>query len=343
MLKIALKQLGLRRVSLGAVLLFSFAHQGLGESDQAGRLYVNDLLAPEGLKDLRKIQDAAQSAFAKVKAATVGIKLGDGSGSGVIVSEDGLVLTAAHVAIGVDKDITVILEDGTELPAKTLGLNAETDSGMARIENTEGRVFPYVELDREDSTRLGDWVVALGHSGGVDQSRGVVVRLGRLIRMTPNTFQSDCKLIGGDSGGPLFDLNGMLIGIHSRVALSLEQNMHVPLRDFTENWDALLAGEFIGEGPFAQKPELETAFLGVATEDFDGDGVKVTRVGEDSPAEKAKLEVGDVILAIGETEIADKESFLKLLAEAVPGERMVLKVLRNEETLQVEVELDKRS
>ena len=86
------------------------------------RLYVNELKAPASRKDLEAIQKSVAEALPKARAATVGIEIKDGSGSGVIISSDGLVLTAAHVASGVRKKVTVVLEDGTKLKAETLGL-----------------------------------------------------------------------------------------------------------------------------------------------------------------------------------------------------------------------------
>ena len=101
--------------------------------------------------------------------------MGGGSGSGVIVSEKGLVLTAAHVSAGVGKKMTVIMEDGTRYKAISLGLVASTDAAMVQIEE-EGS-YPYVELDRGGTPSLGDWVYALGHSGGFEKERGVGVRI----------------------------------------------------------------------------------------------------------------------------------------------------------------------
>jgi serine protease Do len=208
---------------------------------------------------------------------------------------------------------------------------------------TEEGEYPFVELDRSDSTRLGDWVFSLGHSGGFDEERGVVVRLGRLVQTKPSTIQSDCNLIGGDSGGPLFDLNGRLIGIHSRVGITKEENLHVPMREFLKHWDGMMAGEFIGDGPFAQRAVKGNAFLGVKTEDReDGPGVLVARVGEESPAGEAGLEEGDVILKVDDVEIEDKEAFSAALKEKGAGDKISLTFLRdgNEET--IEVELDER-
>lgn len=326
----------------GGLLPALQAETGEEKASASKRLYVNDKRAPEDLKDLRKIQEALQASLERVRAATVGIELGEGSGSGVIVSEDGLVLTAAHVATGVDQEITVVLEDGSKLPARTLGLSSITDCAMARIVNEEGRRFAWVEMDLEDTARLGDWVFALGHSGGVDRDRGVVVRIGRLVRMAPETIQSDCKLIGGDSGGPLFDLQGRLIGIHSRVGAALEQNLHVPLREFQKNWETMLAGEFIGEGPFAEKPDPGSAFLGIAVEDREEGGVRITRVGEETPAEKAELKEGDVLLEFNGKEFSNSEEFVALLDKSVPGDRVELKVWRDDQTETIEVHLEKR-
>ena len=174
------------------------------------------------------------------------------------------------------------------LKAETLGLVADTDAAMIRI--TDKGTYPFIDIDRTNSTRLGDWVFALGHSGGFDKTRGSVVRLGRLVRIANSTFQSDCILIGGDSGGPLFDLTGRLVGIHSRVGQQLQVNMHVPMSEFIKNWDGLLKAEFVGEGPFAQKPVKGNGFLGLATEARPDGGLRVTKVGNKSPAQRGRRE-----------------------------------------------------
>jgi serine protease Do len=305
-------------------LLFTLlAWPGLSAGE---RLYVNDKPAPENRKDLEVIQSALLAALPKARAATVGIELEEGFGTGVIVSADGLVLTAAHVSGAVKKKITVILEDGTKLKAQTLGLNSETDAAMIRI--TEPGTWPFVEIDRNDSARLGDWVFALGHSGGFDKNRGLVTRLGRLVRMAHSTFQSDCILIGGDSGGPLFDLQGRLVGINSRVGDKAQENLHVPMSEFVGKWEDLLKGEFIGEGPFTKKPVKGSGFLGLATEARPEGGLKVTKVGKKSPAETAGLKVGDVILKLNDTPLAKREDLQNLLKEMAEGDEITLDLLR---------------
>ena len=286
------------------------------------RLYVNDLKAPQNRKDLEAIQKSVADALPKARAATVCIELKEGSGSGVIISSDGLVLTAAHVAAGVKKKVTVVLEDGTKLRAETLGLVAGKDAAMIKI--TEPGTYPFVEMDRGETTRLGDWVFALGHSGGFNKERGSVVRLGRLVRVASSTFQSDCMLIGGDSGGPLFDMTGKLVGIHSRVGQQLQVNMHVPMTEFIENWDGMMKSEFIGEGPYAQKPEKGNGFLGLATEPRKSGGLRVTKVGSKSPAEIAGIKEQDILLKLNGTVLLTREQMQDLLKEMSAGEELTL-------------------
>lgn len=291
-----------------------------------GRLYVNDKKTPDSPKDLEAIQGALEKALPKARAATVCIEIQDGSGSGVIISPEGLVLTAAHVATGVKKKVTVVLEDGTRLKAETLGLVADKDAAMLQI--TEKGTYPFVEIDREATTRLGDWVFSLGHSGGFDKERGSVVRLGRLVRIADATFQSDCMLIGGDSGGPLFDLSGKMIAIHSRVGQQLQVNMHVPMTTYLANWDGMLKGEFIGEGPYAQLPEKGNGFLGLATEARPEGGLRVTKVGSKSPAEEAGIKDGDVLLKMNGTELKTREQLQELLKEMSAGDELTLETER---------------
>lgn len=305
-----------------------------------GRPYVNDKKAPENRKDLEAIQTALTSVLGKARAATVCIDLGQGSGSGVIVSEDGLILTAAHVSGGVRKDVTVIMEDGKKLKAVTLGLNSENDAAMIRI--TEEGKYPFIEVDREDTARLGDWVFSLGHSGGFDKERGSVVRLGRLVRMAESTIQSDCTLIGGDSGGPLFDLQGRLIGIHSRVGQQLQVNMHVPTSVFVKNWDALLKSEFVGEGPFAKKPEKGKGFLGLASEAHPEGGLKVTKVGKDTPAAKADIREGDILLKLNGADLKTREQLQETLKEMAEGDPLEFAATRDGKPLTFKLKLGAR-
>jgi serine protease Do len=157
------------------------------------RPYINDKKAPENRKDLDAIQSALAKALPNARAATVCIELGEGSGSGVIVSADGLILTAAHVSSGVNKKATVVLEDGTKLKAETLGLVAGTDAAMMRI--TEKGTWPFVEPDRSDSIasrRLGLLARPLGRFrqgprlGGPDRPPGAHGELDLPVGLHPD-------------------------------------------------------------------------------------------------------------------------------------------------------------
>jgi serine protease Do len=291
------------------------------------RPYINDKRAPDSRRDLETIQNALHAALPNTRAATVAIELEEGSGTGVIISPDGLVLTAAHVSTGVDVDLTVIMEDGTRHEAISLGLVASSDAAMVRI--IGDGPFPHVEIDRDNRTRLGDWVFALGHAGGFDEARGPVVRLGRVVRIAQSTFQSDCTLIGGDSGGPLFDLDGRLVAIHSRVGQRLPENMHVPMREFLTHWEAMERGEFVGSGPFAEQPRKGSGYLGLAGEPADDGGLKITRLDPEGPAATAGLAEDDVILSLNGEPVGDRDELRAILAEMAANDRLALEVRRS--------------
>ena len=322
------------------LLLLSLLLAAVAFSQNANRLSVNDKKVPESEDDLRAIESALKSALQTAKKATVCLELGQGSGSGVIISPDGLILTAAHVTGGVGKEITAILADGSKVKCESLGLNSDTDCAMAKI--IEKGTYPYCEVDHNDSSKLGDWVFSLGHSGGYDKNRGVGVRLGRLIKVADSTVQSDCSLIGGDSGGPLFDINGRLIGIHSRVGLNLQQNMHVPMREFQRHWDGMLKSEFLGEGPYAKKPQKGSGFLGVGSEETADGKLRVTKIGRESPAETAGIKVNDMILKIDGKEIQGKEMMQDMLKEKAAEDKLVLLLLRSGKEIEITVRLAKR-
>jgi serine protease Do len=316
-----------------------------------GRPYFNDQKAPESLADLLRIQSALQENLAQARAATVCLQMdGGGSGSGVIVSEDGLVLTAAHVTGGVDHDITVVMEDGKEYRGVSLGLQSMTDAGMLKIID-EGP-FPFVELDEEDSFRLGDWVFSLGHSGGFDKKRGVNVRLGRLTMQADSTIQSGCMLIGGDSGGPLFDMAGRLIGIHSRVGASREESKHVPIREFQRHWDKMLNWNFLDSGSFASRGEAGSGFLGISSRHTgDDNDLRIDEIYEESPAALAGLKPGDLLLGLEvkgreillvREDLQKENKFLEVLESLSSGETIRLRWARDGESLMKKITLIER-
>lgn len=186
---------------------------------------------PQSVTDLQKIEHRLQAVLPKVLPALVCIEVDNSSGTGVLVSEKGRIFSAAHVVGKKGRILKIILPDGTRLPGKTTAENSGSDAGIAEISTQMNKSLPLVER-AETPPRIGDWVFSLGHGGGLDPARGPMVRLGRIVSLKNGVIQTDCKLIRGDSGGPLFNLNGELIGIHSRVGSGLEDNLHVPMKEF---------------------------------------------------------------------------------------------------------------
>ena len=169
-----------------------------------------------------------------------------GSGSGVIVSKDGLILTAGHVLAATGTELTITLPGGREVKGKSLGRDMNRDAALAQI--TDPGDYPFVEMAPADSVEAGEWVLALGHPGGYDPQRGAPLRVGRLWENDSKAyFRSDCTVSGGDSGGPLFDLEGRVVGIHSSISQNLSENRHVPIGVFAADMERLKNGDVWGK------------------------------------------------------------------------------------------------
>jgi serine protease Do len=202
-----------------------------------------DMRTPASVDDLRALEKQVQAVVAKVLPATVGVAIGPAQGSGVLV-KDRYVLTAGHVSGIPGRAATLRLADGRKLKGKTLGRNGDIDSGLIQVTD-EGK-WPTAEIGKAADLKKGQWVVSIGHPGGYRANRSPVVRLGRVLTVNAGVIITDCALVGGDSGGPLFDLDGKVIGIHSRIGPSLAQNFHVPVDTYTATWDRLAKGESWG-------------------------------------------------------------------------------------------------
>jgi serine protease Do len=211
-----------------------------------------DIAGSVALSEWKQRQAAVQEVVERTTNAVVAVTDGESFGSGVVVSRDGLVLTAGHVIMSEMSEFTVLFPDGRSASAKPLGKNLDQDAGMMQI--TDQGDWPYVDLADGLGIRRGEWVVALGHSGGWDLGRRPPVRVGRVLRVERDALTTDSPIIGGDSGGPLFDLEGQLIGIHSSIGESIAENRHVSIRTFLRDWDRLEAGESWGTLPGTRPP-----------------------------------------------------------------------------------------
>lgn len=288
---------------------------------------------PGGVSDLKAMQDHVCKITDKLAKCTVGVQVGAAQGSGVIITKDGYVLTAAHVAGQPNRDVIFILADGRMLRGKTLGLNRTMDSGLMKIEGEAD--LPFAEMGASDQLKDGQWCLAMGHPGGYQSDRQPVLRLGRVLMTDNSAITTDCTLVGGDSGGPLFDMYGRVIGINSRIAGPLTANMHVPVGTFRETWDRLTKAEAWGHFP-GNEP-----YIGVRGEPGATDA-KVATVVADSPAEKAGVKPGDIVLKIDEQSLSDFASLSAAVRERQPGDRVKLKIRRGEEEKELTLKLGKK-
>ena len=276
-----------------------------------------------GLEDLKTLDQKLIEMSGRCVQATVALvaKSGGGSGSGVVVSSDGLVLTAAHVVEAMRGGVVVIFPDGTRKAGKVLGGEFDRDGAMVQI--TDEGEYPFVEVAGSDSVMRNQWCVAMGHPGGFDPARTPPIRLGRVISAGP-FIVTDCAVVGGDSGGPLFDVEGRLIGIHSNIGATLSQNRHVPLSVFRSKWDDMKAG--VREGSrFGNRPPIDPdrPVIGVQLGDpSKKGGVVVTGVMDGSPAAKAGLKEGDVIQVFAGKKVNRLEQIVEAASSCKPGQKV---------------------
>lgn len=317
---------------------------GCGLSLLAGALPLTAREPARSIEDLARLEKKVEDVSRKVMPATVALlsERTGSSGSGVITNEKGLILTAAHVVQGADS-LLVVFPDGKQVQGKVLGANYSKDIAMVQITD-EGK-WPFVEMGASKSLEAGDWVIAMGHSAGFDPGRTPPVRFGRVISKGPGNFlTTDCTLIGGDSGGPLFDINGRIIGINSSIGQSLTNNNHAGIDGFRDDWDRLLAGEAWGElsmNPFAN-PEMPV--LGIGMGMMRGvSGVIVQSVVPRSPAAAAGVRAGDVIRKLDGSSIRDGRELLLVLAKRQAGDQVKLGLLRDRDELEATVTLKRRN
>jgi serine protease Do len=293
--------------------------------------------------DLVDLEKKVAAVSAKTMPATVALVSENtgSSGSGVLVSEDGLILTAAHVVQGM-KEVDIYFADGKKWLGKVLGANFSKDIGMVKM--VEAGPWPFVKIGESKPLEAGDWVVALGHSAGFDPARTPPIRFGRLMSDGPgNYFTTDCTLIGGDSGGPLFDLDAKLVVINSSIGESWKNNNHAGVDGFREDWDRLLKGETWGTLQMNPMANPETPVLGIGMGMNEGtDGVLVYKVEPNSPAAAAGVRVGDVIRSVDGDRVREGAELQEVLVKREVGDKVKLGIVREEAEIEIEVELVKR-
>lgn len=289
-----------------------------GETNNDANLlsFLYDGSTPTSLEQLRAMEEHLADLYEQVSAATVNIAVGDSQGSGVVVTSDGYILTAAHVIDRPGLNARITFADGTVKFATTLGVHPGIDSGMLKL-NQSGD-FPYLDVGESETLKRGQWVAAIGHPGGLDKDRGLVLRVGRIIYKARTVIRTDCALVGGDSGGPLVDMDGYVVGIHSRIGGQLSENMHVPIDIFSEEWD-MLADDF-GVVIGSERPHLGLS--------LDGDSNRIQRIDSNQPADKAGLKVGDRIIRINDREIKNRDDLAEAIKDLKPRDKIKVVVER---------------
>ncbi len=256
----------------------------------------------------------------------------------MIVTEDGYILTARHVVADADKDgVEVALADGkTKYPARIVGTDAQTDVAVLKI---DARNLTPITLADSDKLEVGDWVVAIGNPFGVGQSvtMGIISALGRnygiLGREGYEDFiQTDAPINPGNSGGALVDVEGRLIGINQSIVSGSYANAGVGFA-IPINLARSVMTQLITKGKVAR------GFLGVIIQPVSPDlarefnlpdesGALVGDVKPNTPAEKAGLKPGDVIVELNGKKVNDSRHLRLLVAQTPPGSRVSLKFLR---------------
>ena len=254
------------------------------------------------------------------------------SGSGFFISPDGYIVTNNHVVENA-REIKIILADERELTARVVGRDEETDLAVLKV---EGRNFPYVTFETQAKPRVGDWVIAVGNPFqlGNTATAGIVSAYGREIGdQFVNYLQIDAPINRGNSGGPTFDIQGRVIGvntaIYSTTGGSQGIGFAIPADVAADITRQLISGGRITRG-----------YLGVGIEAIDREraealglpqarGALVGEVRPGGPADRAGIELGDIVLSVNGRPVDDANDLTRRVASTRAGESIRLEVLRN--------------
>lgn len=268
-----------------------------------------------------------------------------GQASGFIVTQDGYVITNSHVV----KDATEIkvkLNDGREFDGKVIGLDSNTDIAVVKI---NAKNLPYIKLGDSEKLEVGEWVIAIGNPFGLQASLtvGVVSAKGRNnldLANIEDFIQTDAAINRGNSGGPLLNLEGQLVGMSTAIVANMGMGSMGIGFAIPSNMIKLVMDQLVASG------SVTRGFLGVTLQALDSDlaqafnvdpheGALVADVTKDSPAGKAGVKQGDIIQSYNGRKVANIAALRTEIALTPPGTRVTLSILRNGKTLQMPVEV----
>ena len=291
--------------------------------------------SPLTVGDLRLLQSQLERVVASATPASAAVEIGRAAGSAVVVSKEGLVLTAGHV-VGrrPGRAAWVTLPDGRRLRGHTLGADHDLDAGMIQLDNPPENL-PFAPMHEGQSLQPGEWVVTIGQPGGLTEGRRPPVRFGRVLFVDDDVICTDCTLVGGDSGGPLFNMSGEVVGIHSSIGPSIAHNFHVPIRAFKEDWEKLLAGQVWGG---EEDWDEDRPIIGVRGREQGGQCL-ITQVFEDLPGDKAGVLAGDIVTAVDGKPITTFDELAASIVKKKAGDVIQLSLRRNNENIDAEVRI----
>lgn len=285
-----------------------------------------------------------------------------GGGTGFIVSEDGLILTNKHVVLNEEADYTVFTNDGRKFPAKVLAIDPVEDLAVLKIEQENNAFFPVLKLGNSDNLEIGQAVIAIGNALAEFRntvSAGVISGLGRKITASGGSFvetledviQTDAAINKGNSGGPLLNLKGEVIGINTAMAVDAQSiGFAIPINKAKKDIEQVktigkIVYPFLGIRYVLINEEIKQEYdltIDYGALIIDG-GPGNPAIWPGSSADKAGLEQGDIVLEFNNERITFENSLAKIIMKYNPGDEVILKILRDEQKIEVEVILDERS
>ena len=268
-----------------------------------------------------------------------------GIGSGFIVSSDGYVLTNAHVVGDSKAEVTVKLSDKREFKAKVIGIDRRTDVAVIKI---DAKNLPAAVIGNPNSTRVGEWVAAIGSPFGFDHSVTAGIISAKARRLPDENYvpfiQTDVAINPGNSGGPLFDLNGRVIGINSQIysrsggfmgiSFAIPIDVAMKVRDQLIQHGRVQRGR-LGVYIQSMSPELAPSF-GLNTPR----GALVAQVEPNSAAARAGLRPGDIVLKVDGKEVDETNELPRLIGDLMPGSKINLEIWREGKSRNLTAVLD---
>ena len=256
-----------------------------------------------------------------------------GTGSGVIISEDGYIVTNNHVVGEETTEAEVRLSDKTKVFAKVIGRDKDTDIALLKVD--VDRTLPKAEFGNSSILKVGQWVLAVGNPLGLDRTvtLGVISGIGRErlnLSRYENFLQTDAAINPGNSGGPLFNLRGEVVGINTAIihmaqgiGFSIPSDMVARIVDQLRSHGRVVRG-WLGVGIQPMTRELAKKFHA-----SEGHGVLVNEVFEDEPAHRAGIRPGDIITSIGGSPVNTPNQLSRLVAQVGPGETAEVEIIRD--------------